>query len=366
MHPQATADRGPICVARGYGLKIHVHRGHLVVEDGVGRDRQTRRYSRATSQLKRLVVIGHTGYVSLDAFMWLRGVGASFAQIDSDGQLIAVSANKGGLDSWRRRAQSLASLTGADIAIVRDLLATKLDGQARVAARLHTTSAWLTHDHGRIKTDIPTAISELAEQVREATTFDELRAAERVAARYYWKAWRDLPVRYTGWWAGRLPEHWATAGTRNVMHPTDRTGLTSPRYAITPVMAAINYAYAILATEATITAHEFGLDPSVGFMHTSRRHQRDLISDLMEPARPVADEMVLNLLASRPFDRGDVQETKDGRCRLGTTVAHELALTGPRLYEATQPHCLHVVQTLLQTTKGQVPSRARRVGRLVG
>jgi hypothetical protein len=39
--------------------------------------------------------------------------------------------------------------------------------------------------------------------------------------------------------------------------------------------------------------------------------------------------------------------------------------TTPNLYEAIQPHALRIVQTLLSTTKGQTPSRARRVGRLV-
>ena len=47
--PTEPADSG-ICVAHGYGLKIYVHRGHLIVHDGIGRQRHTRRYHRATSQ----------------------------------------------------------------------------------------------------------------------------------------------------------------------------------------------------------------------------------------------------------------------------------------------------------------------------
>ena len=49
MHHEGSAPRDGIVVASGYGLKIYVERGHLVVHDGVGRERRTLRLSRATS-----------------------------------------------------------------------------------------------------------------------------------------------------------------------------------------------------------------------------------------------------------------------------------------------------------------------------
>lgn len=73
-------------------LKLYVHRGHLIVHDGIGRRREIRRFNRATSQLKRVVVIGHPGYVTLEALRWIRDVGAAFVQIGADSELIAVSA----------------------------------------------------------------------------------------------------------------------------------------------------------------------------------------------------------------------------------------------------------------------------------
>lgn len=124
----------------------------------------------------------------------------------------------------------------------------------------------------------------------------------------------------------------------------------------------INYAYAILRTETTISIHEFGLDPGQGMMHGTRRHQGNLVSDLMEPGRPTADKIVLDLLESRPLEPGDVFETRDGRCRLGQSLITDLSHASSQLYEAMQPHCLATVQTLLKTTKGIVPSKARRVG----
>jgi len=74
------------------------------------------------------------------------------------------------------------------------------------------------------------------------------------------------------------------------------------------------------------------------------------------------DAIVLDFLQARQLDRGDVYETRDDRCRLGKPLAGELSRVAPRLYAAPQPHCFAAVQTLMQTTKGSVPSKARRVG----
>jgi hypothetical protein len=48
MQAQVSVPRDGIVVAHGYGLKIYVERGHLVVHDGICDERQTCRYNRAT------------------------------------------------------------------------------------------------------------------------------------------------------------------------------------------------------------------------------------------------------------------------------------------------------------------------------
>src|ERR1019366_4156605 len=97
------ADSG-ICVAHGYGLKLYVHRGHLIIHDGIGRQRRTRRYHRATSRLKRLVVIGHTGFITLEALRWLSDARAALVHIDADGKLLTTSASTGPTHGALRRA----------------------------------------------------------------------------------------------------------------------------------------------------------------------------------------------------------------------------------------------------------------------
>ena len=91
----------------------------------------------------------------------------------------------------------------------------------------------------------------------------------------------------------------------------------------------LNYSYAILEAEATIAYHTMGLDPSLGMMHTDLRYRNSLATDLMEPARPAADALVLDLLNTRVLNRGDIHETREGACRLGPQIAREIAILGP-------------------------------------
>jgi hypothetical protein len=59
----ALAPQQGVLTLFGYGSVIHVDRGHLIVKDG----NESSRFSRVRHGLKRLVVIGNTGTVSLAA-----------------------------------------------------------------------------------------------------------------------------------------------------------------------------------------------------------------------------------------------------------------------------------------------------------
>jgi len=134
MRAQGSAAPGGVHVASGYGLKIYVNRGHLVVHQGVGRNRSTERFNRATSRLSRLVVIGHTGFVTLEALRWIRDVGAAFVQIDSDSNVVAMSAAEWQSSSRQlRRAQVLAAESEIGRRQLTEMLKAKLIEQARLS-----------------------------------------------------------------------------------------------------------------------------------------------------------------------------------------------------------------------------------------
>jgi len=66
-------------------------------------------------------------------------------------------------------------------------------------------------------------------------------------------------------------------------------------------------------------------------MHSDVRYRGNLAVDLMEPLRSLVDEMVLDLVEQRELLGGYVLETRRGVCRLGPTLAQELAERGVRV-----------------------------------
>src|SRR5579871_4075125 len=60
-----------VAVVDGHGIRIVVERGGLEVCDGLGPQRRTRRFDKATHGLSRLVIGNVTGMVSFQALRWL-------------------------------------------------------------------------------------------------------------------------------------------------------------------------------------------------------------------------------------------------------------------------------------------------------
>src|SRR5438445_2412471 len=74
----------------GYGIQVRVDRGHLLVEDGLGAERKRSRFPRVGHGLKRLVVIGSDGVISLAALRWLADQDAGFVLLERDGRVLAT------------------------------------------------------------------------------------------------------------------------------------------------------------------------------------------------------------------------------------------------------------------------------------
>ncbi len=160
----------------GYPVTIRIERGHLLAEDGIGEDRRTIRIPRAQRDLRRVVVHGHSGTVSFDALRWLQDVKAAFIHIDNDGTILATSAPVGVPDPRMLRGQVFAVQRTAGIEILRPLLKTKILGQFQLLDRLNA----------------PEKIRELVEQrlilIEKAKSWEELKDAETVAGKEYWRA----------------------------------------------------------------------------------------------------------------------------------------------------------------------------------
>jgi CRISPR-associated endonuclease Cas1 len=334
---QITARNG-VLVLTGYGIRVAVERGHLTVADGIGRARREGRFARATGDIRRLVVVGHTGTVSFDALRWLADVGAAFVQIDEDGRILAATAPAGTDDARLRRAQALATTNGVGLDIARSLIAEKLERQAGLLDRLHPTEA------------IRRELAQAQEQLEAAVTTDTLRVAEARGAVAYWAAWSPVEVRFAARDAAKVPAHWKRFGSRG--SPL----AAGARRAINPANALLNYCYAILEAEARIACLAVGLDPGMGVMHADQRGRDSLALDVIEPVRPRVDGLVLDLLARRAFAARELFETREGGCRHMPSITQALAEFAPQLAKWVAPVAERVAHQVLRIP-GEAPAR---------
>jgi CRISPR/Cas system-associated endonuclease Cas1 len=117
----------------GYGIRVQVERGHLILEDGVGADRHYARLPRVGHGLKRLVVIGSDGFVSFAALRWLADQNAAFVMLERDGSVLATTGPVRPSDARLRRTQAVAGSNGTAVQLAIELITKKLAGQEKVA-----------------------------------------------------------------------------------------------------------------------------------------------------------------------------------------------------------------------------------------
>lgn len=76
-----------------------------------------------------------------------------------------------------------------------------------------------------------------------------------------------------------------------------------------PVNALLSFGYVLLMNQVASAVSIVGLDPYVGFLHSSQFGKPALALDVMEPFRPlIVDSVVLTLLNNRMLTEGDFQE----------------------------------------------------------
>jgi CRISPR-associated endonuclease Cas1 len=327
---EAVPIRGGIVVLSGYGVRVRVARRHLIVEDGFGLERRTARFAKAPARLRRLVILGHTGFVTLEALRWLADSKAALIVVDADGAVIAATAPQRINDPRLRRLQALAVGTATGAAITRDLLTDKVEGQREVLSALGVLSATTAG-----------VFAELLGRLAVATSIDECLRAEAAAAVLYFRSWKGvLAPRFARHELAAMPEHWRAFKDRS----SDITG--TPRAATDPINALLNYLYALLEAETRVALLTFGLDPGLGFAHVDVSNRESLALDVMEAARPDVDAWLIEFLDARPFRLLDFVEERDGRCRLTPDLAHELAESVGRWRSAIAPIVERVVDRI--------------------
>ena len=346
LNSRPLVPRQGVLTLSGYGIVARVERGHLILRDAIGAEQREACFARIGHGLRRVVVIGNDGMISLSALRWLHDQKAAFVMLDRSGKLLSAVGPVGPKDSRLRRAQALAPSNGTALAIARALLVQKLHAQERIA-RLHLNANAVGDTIRDERAVLPTL-----------DRIDALRWAEARAALAYWSAWREVRVTFPNSALARVPAHWRVFGAR-------RSPLTgSGRLAVNPPNAMLNYLYAVLESEARIAAVAVGLDPNLGMLHADTDSRPSLACDLMEAVRTHVDEYVLNWITRQTLRREWFFEERDGNCRLMAGFAARLAEAAPGLASAVVPVAESVASALTRGRNG-VPfeatgTRARR------
>jgi CRISPR-associated protein Cas1 len=272
-----------------------------------------------------MVILGSTGYVSLEAIRWCADLGITIVQLDRAGRVLMSSPGQAG-DARLRSAQAHAApgdtLAPAGLEIVRYLTAAKLAGQADVLGQILRDP---DREH-RIRAQ--------HSEVMQAKSLTGILAREGQSATAYWEAWKDrVFVPFSPGDLSRMPVHWHAFTSR-----ASRVLSGEPNQnASDPVNAMLNYAYRVCEAEARHACHIVGLDPALGVGHGHEKRGDAFAFDLMESARSDTDRVVLSMLDTghgvpigdngRPqyFDRRWFDESSDGTCKLVAPITHILA-----------------------------------------
>ena len=336
----ATAGDPQVVVADGFGVRVTVNHGALVVADGLGETRRERTCTKVSAP-SRLVVAGD-GVLTTEALAWCRAQGTAVVVLRAGDVLLGASP-PGRDDARIRRQQALAGVDGSPVGlgIVRDLLTAKLTGQARVL-----TSA-LAAD------DTASTVLDLAAGIGVAESVDECRQLEAVAAAAYFATWADHQATAVGFVARdrrRVPPHWQTFDSRR----SAITGAANTnRLAERPINALLNYTYRLAEIEARFACVRLGLDPGLGVLHLDAAGRDSLALDVMEPVRPAVDRFVLDLVAERTFAKRDFVERSDGHVRVAAPLSHELAATLPVWRREVAPWAEKVAHAFTDAVAGK-------------
>ncbi len=330
--------RDGVLVVDGFGISLKIRAGQLVVEDGVARSRRSRRFPKAGHGLQRVVLLGNSGYVSLEAIRWLDRLNIPLVHITADGNAVLSSTHLGVRNARLQRAQALAAGSDVGLELSRFLLGRKIDGQVAVARRIGDASP----------------VEDAARQVADAHTLDVLLKLEARAALEYWALWEDLPIRFVTRDQKTVPEHWLRFGTRSSL-----VSGRGPRLASNPANALLNFSYGLLMSETIVASHSIGLS-QLGLFHADTPGRDSLATDVMEAARPAVDQYVLDLIAEHRFTKKEFIETHRGVCRLGRTIAHRLSETTIRWAAEIAPVVEHVARTLTPDSPTLLTQNRRR------
>ena len=270
----------------GYGVKVKVNNLHSRSELSVTDGREDFKTEPSTHSFRprrvphdSIIIDGHSGYISLQAFHWLSRNNIPVFILNFDGSLISSILPPTPIKADLRVAQIQALADeNKRFRIAYALIEAKI---RRSLDLLH----WMKERY-----DIANKVRVVDREARslsKAQTVNEIRLVEGRTASKYWQAYQAV-----------IPECFDFQTRMTKSHQNN---------AVDPVNLALNYAYGVLEGECRRAINSVGLEPSIGFLHDFADYQtkQSFVYDLQEPFRWIGDVTVLEAIESRTLDLKD-------------------------------------------------------------
>ncbi len=331
-------SRQPLTLA-GHGVLLKVDAGTLLIRNGFTRypqKQETYRYFKGDAALpSRIIMLDGSGSITFDVLSWLAEQNIPLIRIDWAGDVVSTISGTGFAANPHRVAWQIETSAdnGRRMEFCNQLITRKIEGCILTLEKsIRRSDAWekamqrAYADLSRIELDPPTSV-------------DDLRTVEANSAAAYFRAWREIPLKWQNSARHPIPNDWKFIGSR-----TSRFNLAGNRNASHPVNAILNYAYAILQSQLQIQAISDGYDPTLGIMHLRNPGSPAFIFDLMEPERPKIDRAIIEFLKAEKLHPADFVIRSDGVVRLNPELARQvaqlacLAVAEQRLADAVSLH----------------------------
>jgi len=226
-----------------------------------------------------IIIDGHSGYVSLQAFHWLSRNKVPVFILNFDGSLIS---------SILPPMPVKADLRAAQLDAYRDPSKKFRIAYELVKGKVQRTGdvlKWLAERYDVEKQSRRVNIEAMA--LSKARTVNDIRTVEGRVAQHYWKIIQSI-----------IPETFCFES---------RIARSHQYNAVDPVNLVLNYSYGVLEAECRKAINIVGLEPSVGFLHDFSDYQtkQSLVYDLQEPFRWICDVATIEAFESNVLDMKD-------------------------------------------------------------
>ena len=276
----------------GWGVKIKVRnmrsRSDLVIMDGRNSfHEQSSTYSFRPRRIPydSIIVDGHSGYISLQAFHWLSRNKIPVFILNYDGSLISSVLPPMPVKADLRAAQfDSCKDPEKKFKIAYEIVKAKIQRNRDVLKWLGVRYDIAKHAR---------RVDKEALALSKARTVNDARIVEGRVAQYYWLAIQSI-----------VPETFCFQSRIVKSHQYNASD---------PFNLCLNYAYGVIEGYVRRAVNIVGLEPSVGFLHqfTGSQTRESLVYDLQEPFRWLGDVTAIEAFESGALDTKDFYFTGD-------------------------------------------------------